>query len=314
MLAESSISPGPVPIVGLVITLNEAIHIERCLQSLQGLCDRVLVVDSGSSDDTAAICRRLGGEVVVHPFVTHAGQVNVGLDMLGEPDGSWVLRIDADEYLDPRQHDMLRDRIAAAPIGVAGFELRRHIIFLGRRLRWGGLEPNPQLRLWRLGRGRSEQRWMDEHVVVDGDVRATQIDLFDENLNSISWWTDKHNRYASREAVQILLANADTGKASATDQGRLGRIPAIKRLIKERIYNRIPLALRAFLYFSLRYVVLLGFLDGVPGLFFHFLQGCWYRLLVDAKVLEIRQRVKAGTSLADAIRDHLGVEIGPGHR
>lgn len=313
MQAEPLRLAGPARIIGLAITLNESIHIERCLRSLQGLCDHVLVVDSGSSDDTADICRRLGAQVAVHPFVTHAGQVNAGLDLLDEPEGSWVLRIDADEYLDPTQHERVRVEVATAPAAVAGLELRRHIVFLGRQLRWGGLEPNPQLRLWRLGRGRSEQRWMDEHVIVEGDVRSTAIDLFDENRNSISWWTDKHNRYASREALQILIGDPHN-ENDAGDRGRLGRVPAIKRFIKERIYKRIPLALRAFLYFALRYVFLLGFLDGVPGLFFHFLQGCWYRLLVDAKVLEIRQQVHAGMTLSDAIRDRLGIEIAPPRR
>ena len=253
----------------------------------------------------------MGADVIHHPFVTHAGQVNAGIDALPPRTDAWLLRIDADEYVLPEQHTQIRRAVETAPDAVAGFELRRHIMFLGRRLRWGGLEPNPQLRLWRMGRGRSEQRWMDEHVVVDGEVRGTAIDLFDDNLNSISWWTDKHNHYASREAIQIIVSQTDTTPDASTLGGRLGRVPAVKRFIKNRIYSRIPLALRAFLYFSLRYVVLLGFLDGMPGLFFHFLQGCWYRVLVDAKVIEVRRAIAAGMTPHEAVRDRLRIDMEP---
>ncbi|WNO53781.1 glycosyltransferase family 2 protein [Stakelama saccharophila] len=293
-------------LTGIVITLNEEMHIERCLGSLSGLCDHVLVVDSGSSDSTVAICRAMGAEVIHNRFVTHAAQVNAGIDYLTADDSRWLLRIDADEYLNRHQHEQVRVALAAAPQHVAGLELRRHIVFLGRRLRWGGLEPSPQLRLWRCGRGRSEQRWMDEHIVVEGAVRTTTIDLFDENLNNISWWTDKHNRYASREAVQILMHS--TRKPGCTE--RLGRMAALKRILKEKVYNNLPLAARAFVYFFFRYIMLLGFLDGMPGLFFHFLQGCWYRVLVDSKVFEVRCAMTKGLSRRDAILARLGIDIG----
>lgn len=292
----------------IILTLDEEQHIARCIESIRAHCTSILVIDSGSRDRTLEIARDLGAETVVHPFTTHAAQVNAAIDMLADKPG-WRLRIDADEYLEPGSGERMLAAIAHAPADCAGLTVRRHICFLGRKIRWGGIEPNPQLRVWRGGLGRSEQRWMDEHIVVNGKVAATTVDMTDENLNSVTWWTTKHNGYASREAVQVLLAEAGqavTGEHSA----RLAFVPSVKRAIKTHVYNRLPLALRSMAYVFLRYVLLLGFLDGREGFYFHFLQGFWYRTLVDAKITDVKQAMRHnGLSLDAAIQQRLGISV-----
>lgn len=268
----------------IVLTFNEEPHIERCIRSVLPLCRSVLVVDSGSTDRTAAIAEGLGARVVVNPFRTHAEQINFGIDQLAGQ-GGWLFRIDADEYLVDDGAERLRAAVAKANLEVVGLTVRRRIHFMGRWIRHGGIYPIRTLRLWRNGAGTCEQRWMDEHVVVSGRTADVDADIADENLRPIGWWTEKHNQYAAREAVEILgrkygFALSDGGARPAGAAGR-------KRWMKEQVYNRLPGALRAVLYFILRYVILLGFLDGRPGYFFHVLQGFWYRTLVDAKVTEI---------------------------
>lgn len=292
----------------IILTLDEEQHIARCIESIRGHCTSILVIDSGSRDRTLEIARDLGAETVVHPFTTHAAQVNAAIDMLADKPG-WRLRIDADEYLEPGSGERMLAAIAHAPSDCAGLTVRRHISFLGRKIRWGGIEPNPQLRVWRGGLGRSEQRWMDEHIVVNGKVAATTVDMTDENLNSVTWWTTKHNGYASREAVQVLLAEA--GQAvTGEDSARLAFVPSVKRAIKTHVYNRLPLALRSMAYVFLRYVLLLGFLDGREGFYFHFLQGFWYRTLVDAKITDVKQAMRHnGLSLDAAIQQRLGISV-----
>lgn len=292
----------------IILTLDEEQHIARCIDSIRAYCTSILVIDSGSCDRTLEIARGLGADTMVHPFTTHAAQVNAAIDMLADRPG-WRLRIDADEYLEAGSGERMLAAIRNAPADCAGLTVRRHICFLGRKIRWGGIEPNPQLRVWRGGLGRSEQRWMDEHIVVNGNVASTKIDITDENLNSVTWWTDKHNGYASREAVQVLLTEAGQTE-NGSNHARLALVPSIKRMLKTHAYNRLPLALRSMAYVFLRYIVLLGFLDGRQGFYFHFLQGFWYRTLVDAKITDVKLAIyQKGLSLDAAIAQRLGLTV-----
>lgn len=286
----------------IILTFNEERHIARCIESVRPWVHSILVIDSHSTDATVAIARKLGAETVTRDFVNHSDQVNAAIDMLADKSG-WILRIDADEVIEPGSGLKLQAAVNKASEEIAGLTLRRHISFLGRRIRWGGIEPNPQLRVWRNGRGRSEQRWMDEHVVVKGLVASTNVDLTDNNLNSVGWWTTKHNDYASREAIELLRS-----RMTIVQEGRLASIPAAKRWIKLHIYNRLPAALRSSCYFFLRYFILLGFLDGPAGFYFHFLQGFWYRTLVDAKVADVQQAMsRDAMTLTEAAADRLGI-------
>lgn len=293
------------PVHALVLTLNEAIHIRRCIESVLPYCASVLVVDSGSTDETREIAATLGAEVIVNPFRTHAGQVNAGIAHLAGR-GGWIFRIDADEVLETPLDNML----IAADDSHAGLLIRRRIFFLGRRIRHGGLEPNWQMRLWREGAGTCEQRWMDEHVAVQGKIAKSTIELSDINLNSIGWWTLKHNNYASREAIEMLDRKYGFLVRDTPAGDRLHGSAQLKRAIKNNIYGRLPSGARSSIYFFYRYVLRLGVLDGGPGYYFHFLQAFWYRTLVDAKISEIeRHRTLHNGSWAESIRAATGIDI-----
>ena len=151
---------------------------------------------------------------------------------------------------------------------------------------------------------------MDEHIVTTGNVVKSKLHIVDENLNSIDWWTEKHNKYASREVIDIfasqglLETNQQIAKSGASGQAKL------KRFIKDNIYNRLPGGLSSMLYVFFRYVILLGFLEGKPGYYFHVLQGFWYRTLVDAKMSEIRDYAAAqNVPLVEAVRVKTGFDL-----
>lgn len=279
-------------ITAIILTYNESRHIARAIRSIQAFTDQICVVDSGSTDGTSEIAKQWGAEVHMHPFVNQAKQFQWALDTLNVR-GDWVLRLDADEIIEPDLAQEIAEKLPRLAGDVVGVKLKRKHIFMGRWVRHGGRYPLVMLRLWRRGHGRVEDRWMDEHVVVWGGRTVTFNGGFaDHNLGDLSYFTDKHNKYATREAIEVLnqrLGLFDRDEAlnarSASPQA------SIKRWVKERLYNRIPFTVSAPLYFLWRYVFQLGFLDGRSGLVYHFLQGYWYRFLVGARLMELERAV-----------------------
>jgi hypothetical protein len=133
--------------------------------------------------------------------------------------------------------------------------------------------------------------------------------IVDDNLNSLTWWTQKHNLYASREAVDLLDRRYRLGLADETRSG-LNRQARLKRWLKTRVYARMPIGVRPWLYFFYRAVLRLGILDGARGMMFHTLQGLCYRLLVDAKIAEVERAMRQdGDELREAVRRVLGIEL-----
>ncbi|WP_254020823.1 glycosyltransferase family 2 protein [Mesorhizobium escarrei] len=302
-------SDAAVKIHAVILTLNESVHIGRCIESCKELVESITVIDSGSTDTTVEIAEKLGAEVIRHPWINYATQLNFGISTLVGK-GGWLMRIDADEVLDPATSHRLSEVVSQADRDCDGILVQRRIYFLGRRMRYGAIEPSWQLRLWRNGRGRCEQRWMDEHVIVSGNVQKSDIVISDINMNSLTWWTAKHNQYASREAIDLLNARFEFLKADKLPVSGASPQARARRFLKEKIYLRTPAGVRVIAYFLYRYLIRLGFLDGRPGFYFHFLQGLWYRGLVDAKVFEIEEFAKQkGISVANAIKDRTGLVV-----
>ena len=288
----------------VILTQDEARHIGRCIASLTGLADRIVIVDSGSTDATCTIAADAGAEVFHHKWRNYADQFNWALDN-SQIDTDWTMRVDADEVVTLDLAAKLADRLTSTPPSVVGITVNRSMHFLGRKMRWGGMYPVHMLRLWRTGQGRLENRWMDEHVLVTGAIAHVDGELADINLNSVGWWTAKHNGYATREAIdQLTRSEAPPPVASLSRQARR------KRWIKNNIYAHLPLGLRPLLYFLYRYILRLGVLDGWQGLAFHGLQGFWYRFLVDVKIAELRWLMQArNQDLAAVVEAEYGIKL-----
>lgn len=293
----------------VILTRDEARHIRRAIESIASVTDHVLVVDSGSTDDTVAIAESLGAKVVRNPWRNYATQFNVALNHL--PAGTdWVLRLDADEVVSTELAGEIAAGIGGFGSEIAGVYVSRRMSFLGRPIRWGGVFPVRVLRLFRAGCGRCEDRWMDEHVLVDGATARFRGEIVDDNLNSLSWWTAKHNAYASREVVDLLNLKYGFMKHETVANLRDGQQAGVKRWIKENVYARLPSGLRAAAYFLYRYVIRLGFLDGREGAAFHVLQGFWYRFLVDMKYREVEAYMLCtDVDVVAAIQEVLGIDV-----
>lgn len=295
----------------IILTKDEEVHVARAIRSVASIADRIFVADSGSVDRTMEIAQALGAEVRFNPWRNYASQFNWALGQL-PPDTEWVLRLDADEYVTEALAQEIAARLRGFGNEIAGVNVGRRMMFLGRPIRHGGLFPIRVLRLFRHGRGHCEDRWMDEHVTVTGEVAELSGEIIDDNHNSLTWWTAKHNSYASREVIDLLNLECRFMAQETVAQLRGGGEAGAKRWVKERVYARLPGGVRAFAYFTYRYVLRLGFLDGAEGLAFHFLQGFWYRFLVDAKLLEVRRHMaRTGADAPGAVRDVLGIDLSP---
>ena len=233
----------------------------------------------------------MGAEVVFHAFSNHAVQFNWALMNLPFTT-KWIMRLDADEYLEPEAVQEVARLLVSLPPDTEGIYIRRKVLFYGKWIRFGGFYPQILMRIWRAGKGRVESRWQDAHVILDSGARTVLArgHLVDDNRKGITFWIEKHNKYASREALELLnlkyhfYAKDDSNKLFHNLQARY------KRVVKEKWYNPLPLGIRAWLYFLYRYLLLLGFLDGGRGFVYHILQAFWYRLLVDVKIMELEQR------------------------
>lgn len=304
------------PITVIILTRDEEIHLERCLENIVPHAERIHVVDWGSTDKTREVAKRFGATVTEHEFVHQADQFNWALDHLSI-ETPWILRLDADEYCTAELWKEIGERTETAPEEISGFYMKRRVYFMGRWIRHGGYYPSWFLRLFRKGTARYETREMDEHLLLEsGGAGFLKNDFVDWNLKGLADWTAKHNGYSTREVAARLRESREgftlTPKSSACTCGNEGqkstkhkpeghgRKPVVwgftasgsegqaarKKWIKHNVYGRLPLFIRPFIYFVYRYIFRLGFLDGVPGFVFHVLQGFWHQFLIDAKLYE----------------------------
>ncbi len=264
----------------IILTYNEALHIERCIGSVRRVSDKIYVVDSHSTDGTQEIARRLGATVVEHDYVNQAQQMQWAIDNLGL-DTEWVMRMDADEYLTDRLVNEIKTVLPELPADVTGIYLPLDVIFQGKNVKHGRLRAPKIMRIWRRGKAYMEQRWMDERMVLtEGSAITFKGRFVDHNLNSLAWWTQKHNNYSNRELAVEAMRMYGIGHDDEALKGRNQ---------KKGMYYRLPAFFRAGVYFSVRYFMLGGFLDGKAGLIWATLQAYWYRFLIDAKMSEMKR-------------------------
>ena len=275
-------------ITTIILTYNEEIHIRRCLENVCAFSKRVVVVDSPSTDKTVDICEEFPNvDVIVHKYPgNQAEQFNWALDNLNI-ETEWILRLDADEYLMPELVEELQEKLPNMREGVSALSLSLARAYCGKILHHGIVNGIWITRIFRRGKARYEKRLMDEHLSVEGEIVRMKHQFVDDNRMSIGMFTEKHNGYASREAALLLDAEYHLTDTSVMQQDH-GEEVEKKRVQKAR-YARMPLFWRAFGYFIYRYIIKLGFLDGKEGFLWDFLQGWWYRTLVDAKVFEIKK-------------------------
>ena len=262
----------------IILTKDERLHIGRCLERMAAFSPRqVFVVDCFSTDGTQRIVEewqndKTGQTHFIISVVEHewpglqSVQFNWALDNL-PIEAKWILRLDADEYLTPESIDWLNANLDGIDEKVSALEFTLERMFMGGEIRHGtnGIK---MVRMFRRGRGRYAETLMDERIVFEGENLSVPVVFYDDNLNSLEWWKEKHRGYAKREAQQAI----ESLKSGVWTDPRKAK------------YYKLPRYFRAVAYFCIRYFLKLGFLDGLPGFRWHFWQGLWYRWLVDYEI------------------------------
>ena len=287
----------------VILTYNEELHIRRCLENISSIAKDIFIIDSFSTDRTIQIASEYSNVHILQNKWenNYAKQLNWGLEN-APIKTKWVLRLDADEYLLPDLIEELQLKLTTLPNEISGIVFKRRHIFMNQWMK-RGIYPIKLLRAFQYGKGFCEQRLMDEHIqLIEGSSVEFVNDFCDHNLNDLSWFCHKHVNYAIREAVDLLDIELDLTGAAETDKQKNISSQAQSKRLKKHKYAKQPLFWRSFAYFIYRYFVKGAFLDGKVGFIWTFLQGWWYRTLVDAKVYEIK---KACGNDKEKIRLHL---------
>ena len=252
----------------IILVGREKLHMRRCLDRLRPLEPKqVFVVESQPSDGTHEIAVEMGATTVFHKWPgCQARQFNWALDNL-PIEAKWILRLDADEYLTAESSEWLKANLDEIDEQVSALEFKLERKFMGGVIRHGtnGIK---MVRMFRKGYGRYADALMDERIVFEHEKLFVPVVFFDDNLNSLEWWKEKHRGYSTREAQQAM----ECFKSGVWADPRKAK------------YYRLPRYFRAVAYFCSRYFFKLGFLDGVAGWRWHFWQGLWYRWLVDREI------------------------------
>ncbi|WDF68996.1 glycosyltransferase family 2 protein [Sphingobacterium oryzagri] len=295
----------------IILTYNEEKHIERCIKNAQRFSKYVFLVDSFSTDRTKAIAESLGAIVYQNKWENnYARQLNWGLTNLPITT-PWVFRLDADEYLSDELISEIHQEFPHIPSTVSGIVMERKMVFLGETIKKGNVQWN-MLRLFRYGKGFCEERWMDEHIVLtEGSSVQWKNCFYDDNLNPLGWWIAKHNGYSIREAIDLLDIELNFLPKEISDFSAEMSKDAEEKRSKKKKYANMPLFWRSFIYFIYRYFFKLGFTEGKEGFLWHFLQGWWYRTLVDAKIYEIKKHCGTNPDKIKAfVKENYQIDLG----
>lgn len=279
-MTDQAVHPATLAVV--ILTWNEEANLAQALDSVAGWANEMFVLDSLSTDRTLEIARRYDCQTAQNKFENYAKQRNYALDHLPIR-CEWVLFLDADEWLPEAIKQEISILIASLP-GENGFHLNRRQMWMGRWIR-RGYYPSWMLRLFRYGKGRCEDRAVNEHLIVDGATGHLRNDFMHEDQKGVTDWIAKHNSYATLEALELMNTRSAPGYREI-DARLFGIQAQRKRWLRHKVWNRMPPLIRPFFYFFYRYVLTGGFMDGREAFVYHFLQALWFPMLIDVKYLE----------------------------
>lgn len=297
-----------IKISAVILTRNEEIHIDRCLNSIKDIVDEIIIIDSGSTDKTIEISNKYENcKNYFNKWINYATQFNYGVN---KTSFDWVLRIDADEIPNQELISSISTFKNTTNINCDCYYFDRHMTFLRGEVLYGGVFPSKVVRLFNKHTCSIEKRWMDEHIKTSGTYGFMAGKLIDDNKNNLTWWIEKHNNYANREALEFLLSKYKVNKVDTVAKFTIYKRDSLRRYLKENIYYKIPSGLRVLLYYFLyRMIINLGFLDSKKGRLFHYYQGYIYRNMVEAKIFEFEDMIAKNNNFNETAKTVLNIDL-----
>lgn len=222
-----------------IITLNEETNLGRTLESVKGLADEIIVVDSGSTDSTVAIAQSFGAKISVEPWKGFAAQKN---SALAKATSEWILSLDADEEVSPELAASIQSlfKSGKAP-SFDAYTMNRRNMYLGRWIKHSGYYPDPKMRLVRRELAEFELRAVHEDMKKLPRMGHLNDDLIHHAYPTLESFVEHANRYSSLGAGMVVAER----KAG---------------------FSIINIVLRPLVRFLYMYIFRLGFLDGREGL------------------------------------------------
>jgi glycosyltransferase involved in cell wall biosynthesis len=266
----------------LILTFNEEINLPRCLDAL-AWCDDIVVLDSGSTDQTVSIAKARGARVYTRIFDNENAQRTYSLELPYRYE--WVFNPDADEVATEELTREMLHAVREAPPEISVFRIRRKDIFLGRWIKHSSLYPTWLVRLFRPDKITFE-RLINLTITTTGRQAMLREHLIHYSFNKgISPWIEKHNRYSTSEAAESVKTVQSLRPFMSS---LLSADAVVRRKSLKELSTRVPC--RPLLRFVYMYVFRLGILDGRPGLIYCGLVA-FYELMIVVKVLELHRRL-----------------------
>ena len=255
----------------LILTKNEDIHLDRCLNNISKLTNSIYILDSYSNDNTIKIANKYKAKIYYRKFDNYSFQFNWALNNI-KFINNWVIRIDADEFLSDELIAEINKQILNVSSDINGFNLKRVIHFLGKKILYGGYFPTFILRVWRVNTVFCSNDLVDEQLILKKgkSINLSSL-LIEKNNKGLYFWLKKHIKYADFESSNYH--NYLKTKKIQTSSNLKHK--------KYFIYYNFLIFIRPFIYFIYRIILKKGYLDGLKGILFHFLQSFLYRLYVD---------------------------------
>ncbi|UUM12845.1 glycosyltransferase family 2 protein [Clostridiaceae bacterium HFYG-1003] len=272
-------------ITAIILTKNEELNIVACIDTIKAWVDRIVVVDSGSTDNTVELAKAAGADIFYHEWKHYADQFNWALDNVSI-ETKWVYRIDADERV-PKElaEEIISEMRNHDNDDINGFLMNHTLYFLGRFLKHGGSNLQ-KITVFKHGMGDFEDRAMGEHIVLkQGTTIILKNYCLHYDCKSLNAYIDKHNSYATREVFDYYER-----RRKLNEQAYLYELAEKTKKLRDGVYYRLPKFFRARLYYWYRYYGQMGFLDGKPGKIYCYIQAYMYRYIIDAKIYEYEVR------------------------
>ena len=273
----------PLDLTIVIPAKNEERNLANCLKAIgPDFARRIVVVDSGSDDNTVAIAREGGADVIDFEWNGQFPKKRNWFLRHHTPDTKWVLFLDADEFLTAQWKAEVRRVLPSSD--KAGYWLAYSIYFLGKRLRHG--YPLDKLALFRVGAGEyeriDEERWSNldmeihEHPILDGEVGAIKSRIDHRDFRGVSYYVTKHNEYSSWEAHRYVQSKSDPDFAA-------------KMTAKQKVkYRILESPFSGLIYFMGAYFAMGGIFDGTRGLTFALLKMNYFTQIY-CKIRELEQ-------------------------